>query len=110
MIINMMINEQTCYYCCQCMMFYSKRSENPSPRTELLHNINPDASLEGDNLYPDIFDVRVQSAIRVGDYKLLTGSTGMKYCSNKGLVIRYLGECMSLSKTILAHAAWEKIS
>ena len=49
------------------------RYNEPSPRYELLHNINPESQPVGDNLYPDIFDVRVRSAIRVGDYKLLTG-------------------------------------
>ena len=52
------------------------RYDEPSPRYELLYNINPVAKLVGENLYPEIFDVRVRSAIRVGDYKLLTGNPG----------------------------------
>jgi len=30
----------------------------------------------GDRLYPDRFDTRVRAAIRVGDYKLITGDPG----------------------------------
>ena len=69
-------------YCCKNVILLQKclfdnfRTEEESPRLELLHNINPRAMQVGENLYPDIFDVRVQSAIRVGDYKLLTGFPG----------------------------------
>ncbi|KAK7095155.1 hypothetical protein V1264_006600 [Littorina saxatilis] len=47
-----------------------------SPRKELLHNIDPLAEPKGQQLYNDTFDTRVQAAIRVGDYKLLTGDPG----------------------------------
>ncbi|XP_076452393.1 arylsulfatase B-like [Babylonia areolata] len=48
----------------------------PSPRKELLHNIDPLQAPKGSRLYPDTFDTRIRAAIRVGDYKLITGNPG----------------------------------
>ncbi|XP_050413813.2 arylsulfatase J isoform X1 [Patella vulgata] len=43
-----------------------------SPRTELLHNIDP-LQVWGKRAFADTFDNRVSAAIRAGDWKLLTG-------------------------------------
>ena len=52
-------------------------SENAeSPRKELLHNIDILYQASGNRLYPDTFDTRTRAAIRVGDYKLITGDPG----------------------------------
>ncbi|XP_076452854.1 arylsulfatase B-like [Babylonia areolata] len=48
----------------------------PSPRKELLHNIDPLQAPKGSRLYPDTFDTRIRAAIRVGDFKLITGNPG----------------------------------
>ena len=46
-----------------------------SPRTELLHNIDPLKSTKASHIIKG-FDTSVQAAIRVGDWKLLTGDPG----------------------------------
>ncbi|GFO26295.1 arylsulfatase b-like [Plakobranchus ocellatus] len=52
------------------------RDGEPSNRTELIHNIDILQPLRGDMAYQDTFDTRVRAAIRVGNYKLLTGDPG----------------------------------
>jgi len=48
-----------------------------SPRKEILHNIDPlTVSKNGSRLFPDRFDTRTRAAIRVGDWKLITGDPG----------------------------------
>ncbi|XP_059147351.1 arylsulfatase B-like [Physella acuta] len=47
-----------------------------SPRGEILHNIDILEPLVGKKLYEDTFDTRVRAAIRIGNYKLLTGNPG----------------------------------
>ena len=42
----------------------------------MLHYIDPDIPLKGENTYPDIFDVRVQAALTNGFWKILTGDQG----------------------------------
>ena len=63
-----------------CVMFmvvyYTSSEGSQSPRTELLHNIDPLYNPVG-NLHPNSkFDNRIRAAIRVGDYKLVTGYPG----------------------------------
>ncbi|GFN95654.1 arylsulfatase b-like [Plakobranchus ocellatus] len=50
----------------------------PTPRKWLLHNIDPLFKKKGKEKqkYAGIFDTRVRAAIRVGEYKLLTGNPG----------------------------------
>ena len=45
----------------------------PSPRKELLHNIDPLYRHKGKTLGNHTYDIRVRSALRVGDWKLITG-------------------------------------
>ncbi|XP_070564215.1 arylsulfatase B-like [Ptychodera flava] len=56
----------------------------PSPRKEILHNID---HLESHPLHsssepfqdPSLFDIRISASIRMGDWKLLTGRTGANF-------------------------------
>lgn len=52
------------------------RDGKKSPRKEILHNIDIWTPLKGKMLFNDTFDTRVRAAIRVGDYKLITGNPG----------------------------------
>ncbi|XP_067939280.1 arylsulfatase B-like [Watersipora subatra] len=47
----------------------------PSPRKEILHNIDPMYPVKGTSV-SKVFDTSVQAAIRYGDWKLLTGDPG----------------------------------
>lgn len=59
-----------------CYCFVSSEGA-PSPRKDLLHNIDPLTPLKGDLLPWSPFDNRVTAAVRVGPWKLLTGDPGM---------------------------------
>jgi len=48
----------------------------PSPRTELLHNIDTLAPKHGSSRNGSKFDNRVTAAIRVDKWKLVTGNPG----------------------------------
>ncbi|XP_050416097.2 arylsulfatase J [Patella vulgata] len=48
----------------------------PAVRKELLHNIDPMTTLAGNRMYPGTFDNRIRAALRVGDWKILTGNPG----------------------------------
>ncbi|ESO82996.1 hypothetical protein LOTGIDRAFT_197818 [Lottia gigantea] len=45
-------------------------------RSELLHNIDPLYSQRGSKRYNNTFDTRTRSALRMGDFKLITGDPG----------------------------------
>ncbi|XP_005093145.1 arylsulfatase B [Aplysia californica] len=47
-----------------------------SARSQILHNIDIWTPLKGNRLYNNTFDNRVRAAVRVGDYKLITGDPG----------------------------------
>ncbi len=51
-------------------------TNSSSPRKELLHNIDPLYPLSGALRYKGTFDHRYRAAIRVGDWKLITGAPG----------------------------------
>ncbi|CAG5132127.1 unnamed protein product, partial [Candidula unifasciata] len=51
-------------------------TEAPSPREILLHNIDILHPKKGQPLYTNTWDTRVRAALRVGDYKLITGDPG----------------------------------
>ena len=56
-------------------MFVSRGTA--SPRKELLHNIDLLRWKRGVNLNISRFDNRIAAAIRVGDWKLITGFPGI---------------------------------
>ncbi|KAF6027033.1 hypothetical protein EB796_014664 [Bugula neritina] len=58
-------------------MWSSLLAGSEGPRTELLHTIDPLASHPGVALYNDTFPTNTTAAIRVGDWKLLTGYPGV---------------------------------
>ncbi|GFS27251.1 arylsulfatase B [Elysia marginata] len=47
-----------------------------TPRKWLLHNIDSLYKKKGRKLFPHTFDTRIRAAIRVGNYKLITGDPG----------------------------------
>ena len=49
----------------------------PSPRKELLHNIDILYPKIGAPMFTDTFDTRIRAALRVGDWKIITGNPGL---------------------------------
>jgi len=47
---------------------------SPSPRSEILHNIDIAKGKHGHRHYEDTFDTRIRAAIRMGEWKLITGN------------------------------------
>ena len=58
------------------LMSYAYRHGQESPRTELLHNIDSASKPVGEPLEKSPFDVRISAALRVGNWKIITGSPG----------------------------------
>ena len=73
---------------------YSSNKEL-SPRKELLHNIDSLYDQRGKRLFPDEFDTRVRAALRVGDWKIITGNPGM-FCFSFCMKVVY-SQIISLS-------------
>ncbi len=48
----------------------------PSPRQEILHNIDPIGHRRGEKIQDSPFDNRVPAALRMGKWKLITGDPG----------------------------------
>ena len=59
-----------------CVFCYS--NGKPSPRKELLHNIDLLTPKRGHRFNISKFDNRISAAIRVGKWKLITGDPGTK--------------------------------
>lgn len=55
------------------------RSGSVSKRNEILHDVDPDIRVGGRPMYSDTFDTRYRGAVRVGDWKLLTGYPGKEF-------------------------------
>ncbi|XP_052256156.1 arylsulfatase B-like isoform X1 [Dreissena polymorpha] len=47
-----------------------------SPRTELLHNIDPLTPPSGSPVFNGTFDTSIRAALRMGDWKIITGDPG----------------------------------
>lgn len=52
------------------------QQQQPSPRTELLHNIDPVKGKSAETHFVNGFDITTRAAIRSGPWKLLTGNPG----------------------------------
>ncbi|KAK3094132.1 hypothetical protein FSP39_024506 [Pinctada imbricata] len=52
------------------------QTSSVSPRTTLLHNIDPLSPLKGNKMFNNTFDTRVRAALRYGDWKIITGDPG----------------------------------
>jgi len=56
------------------MCIYSEAET--SPRKELLHNIDPLEPAAGQPVYNGTFNTSITAALRVGNWKIITGSPG----------------------------------
>uniref|UniRef100_A0A3Q4BA01 Sulfatase N-terminal domain-containing protein n=1 Tax=Mola mola TaxID=94237 RepID=A0A3Q4BA01_MOLML len=71
-----------------------------SPRQEILHNIDP---LHKPVVQPSVWDTSVQAAIRVGDWKLLTGYPGHGDWVPPQVLPSLPGRWWNLERDILSH-------
>ena len=62
----------------------------PSPRKELLHNIDPMVASGGKSPEESSFDTRIRAAIRVGPWKLITGNPGTQGTRTDTLIIIFI--------------------
>lgn len=68
------MNENPMYESIMIFLFHS--IGKPSKRTEILFNIDPLEIEGGQPLFNGTFDTRIRAALRMDDWKLITGFSG----------------------------------
>ena len=65
------------------MAFHTNSKGLASPRKEILHNIDPLSVHKSLKPYPHQFNTQTLAALRVGDWKLITGNPGELVVSHR---------------------------